>query len=576
MAAAVAQLWRLLRAAALVLLSLAVLRAQHVYPDRLEVKLREGCGAVLVDGRLVSRTGVELAAVARCFATAAAEPLVRAVPRATLDRWHRRACAVLPEGRRPGHLGLWFRLRASSAAAADRLLQALASEPLVEHVYREPRLVPAGALPNGDLPPTTPSFVAQQLSHAPTPVGHSVRQVGSVLGARGRGVGLFMIEHSWVFGHEDCCKVAATNVLGAVPAVTTVEGNHGLSGASIVMADRNAYGVTGVADEVDARFVALGPNGGYANSVALAMLHAQPGDVVMCVVMILVPTLGPGSWLPLEFLQSSFDATLTATANGLHVVLPAGNGARNLDDPALLGRFDRSVRDSGSVIVGASAGGALQRASYSNWGSRVDAHSWGEQVVSCGYGSLFFPNQDPLQAYTAAGTGTSSATPHIAAVIAALQGASERQLGQRLDNSQILGLLHTLGPATSEPIGRRTDLWAAMAQLGILDGLVLSEPDVAPGAVVTAVMDGPNGALAGLFGSFATADLPLGFNRNVHLDPLSMAPFGAFVLTSGTAQFQLAVPNHAALHGVDLYLQAVRIAAGQPLHVSNSCQLTIL
>jgi hypothetical protein len=553
-----------------------VLRAVHL--ERLEVKLAEGSDAVLRQGRLVSRSGVDLSSVQRWFAQADARPLVTAVPRAQLDAWHAHACAVLPEHNRPGHLGLWFKLVASDAATAERLRVALAAEPLVEHVYCEPVLHPASApwCSGGDLPPTTPAFMAQQLSHAPSPLGHGARLVAGVLGARGQGVGMRMIENGWVWDHEDLCQVVQSRVVGAMPPVTQPDANHGIAGASIAFADRNAYGLTGVADEVSALLVGININGGFANAMSLALANSQPGDVSMVVIMILVPALGPGTWLPFEFLQSSFDATLTATANGLHVCVPAGNGNRSLDDPALLGRFDRNFRDSGAIICGASEAGLLQKASFSNFGSRVDAHSWGDQVLACGYGTLFFGNNDLRQSYTAAGTGTSSATPHIAGVVASLQGAARRQLGQPLSNQQVLDMLHTVGPLTPDVIGRRPDLLAMMQQLGIVDGLMMQEPDVSLGDTIVADLDGPAGSIAALFGSFATADIPLGFNRNIHLDLLAYSPLGAYVLATGTAQYTLPVPNNAALHDVDIYLQAVRLEPTGSLHVTNSCQVTIL
>jgi len=560
-----------------------VLRA--VYLERLEVKLAEGCDAVLRQGQLVSRNGTDLSSVQRWFAEVDARPLVTDVPRAQLDAWHAHACAVLPEHNRPGNLGLWFKLVAPDAATAERLRVALASEPLVEHVYCEPVLYPASTrlssagicLPTGgDLPPTTPAFMSQQLSHELSPLGHSVREVAGILGARGQGVGMRMLENGWVWDHEDLCQVVQSNMIGPTPTGTYGEENHGIAGASIAFADRNAYGLTGIADEVSARFTGININGGFVNAMSMTLAASQPGDVSMVVIMILVPTLGPGTFLPFEFYQSSFDATLTATANGLHVVVPAGNGNRSLDDPALLGRFDRNFRDSGAIIVGASEAGLLQKASFSNFGSRIDAHSWGDQVLACGYGTLFFGNNDPRQTYTAAGTGTSSATPHLAGVVASLQGAARRQLGQPLSNQQILDLLHTIGPSTPDIIGRRPDLLAMMQQLSIVDGLMLQEPDVSLGDTITADLDGPAGSIAALFGSFETGDFALGFNRNIHLNLLAYSPLGAYVLATGTAQYTLPVPNNTALHGADIYFQAVRLELSGALHVTNSCQVTIL
>ncbi|MFT7537687.1 MAG: hypothetical protein ACI85K_003648 [Hyphomicrobiaceae bacterium] len=559
---------------------------ESIYETRLEVKLAEGTGAEWRGGQLISHTGVDLSSVQRWFASASVMPMVTSVSREQLDRWHQHACSVLPEDNRPGHLGLWFHVSTKDAASCEALRQQLASEPLISHVYHQPRLYLASAtpmatplppLPTGnDIPPTTPSFVAQQFAQSPAPLGHGFRLAAGVLGARGQGIGFRMLENGWTLGHEDLCQMVTSNVIGAVPSSTTLPALHGTSGGSVVFADRNEYGITGMTDEVEAKLIGIDINGSFGNAVSLALLHSQPGDVGMVVIMVLVSALGPGTFLPFEFYQAAFDATLTATANGLHMVVPAGNGDRSLDDPALLGRFDRNFRDSGSIIVGASAGGLLQKASFSNWGSRIDAHSWGDGVLACGYGTIFFPNSDPLQAYTASGTGTSSATPHVASVVAAIQGASLRQNGLLLSNAEVINLLHTVGPTTPDIIGRRPDVVAILRQLQAIDGLEMAEPDVALGDTISATMTGPPGSLAAIFGAFATGNFPLGFNRNIHLDLGGFASLGAFVLTTGSAQYQLPVPNNVALHDTDIYFQAVRLTGTQPLFVTNSCQATIL
>ena len=82
-------------------------RAQHV--DRLCVKLAEGTGAQWRDGRLVSRTGVDLGAIARWFELVHAEPLVVALSWEQLDAMHAHAAAVLPAGRRRSELVLCHR-----------------------------------------------------------------------------------------------------------------------------------------------------------------------------------------------------------------------------------------------------------------------------------------------------------------------------------------------------------------------------------------------------------------------------------------------------------------------------------
>lgn len=548
-----------------------------VFLDRLHVKFAEGTGAAWDGQGFVSRCGVDLRPVSAAVAGARVEPLVRAVAWDELDRWHRQACAVMPPKDRPGHLGLWFKVTCASADAARAVRERLAREPLVAHVHHEPRYaLAAHTLPvPGDIPPTTPLFTSSQLTHNPSPQGHGVRATADLLGARGQGIRFVMIEDTFLLGHEDVSQLVAANFVGAVPTPDLASCLHGVSGASMLLADRNSYGLTGIADEVDARFVGVYMNGGFENSLAVAAQNSQPCDVVLIVLILQVPSLGPGSWVPFEYFQSAYDATATATALGRLVVVPGGNGNLSLDDPALLGRFDRNVRDSGAIMVAASLAGPMGRIGFANWGSRMDCHSWGDGVASCGYPGLFYPNNDNLQAYTAAATGTSASTPQIAGVVCALQGLARRQLGQPLTNSQMRSLLWTHGPASPDAIGRRPDMVAMAAAIGAVDGLRLNAPDFDLLDTVQVQMSGTPGGIACLFASLATGDVDLGFNRRVHLDLNTADATGAFAMPNGTATWQTLVPNNPALHGTSLYFQAVRLEPNATLTLSTSCQATV-
>jgi hypothetical protein len=114
-----------------------------VHATRLEFQFADGSGAELRAGQWHSRTGVDLSSVTRWLDGVEVTPLITVVDWDQLDRWHQRACAVLPAHNRPGHLGLWYRARVADAAAADALLARLAAEPLVKHAYQEPILYPA-------------------------------------------------------------------------------------------------------------------------------------------------------------------------------------------------------------------------------------------------------------------------------------------------------------------------------------------------------------------------------------------------------------------------------------------------
>jgi hypothetical protein len=545
-----------------------------VHLDRLCVKLADAVDLECVGGVLRSRAGADLGAVAAALAGARIEPLVQGLPRALLDEWHARAGAGLPAGRRPGHMAHWLRVVAPSREHAAEVLARLSREPLVEHAYREPRFAAASAQ-GSDPPPPTPPFMAQQGYWDPAPTGLDVRWAQGILGGRGQGVRLRMVERDWVRGHEDISKLHAGNFLGGVTPGNLGQANHGLAGTSILVGDRNAWGLTGGADEVDIKFIGTEQNGGVANAVLVALANSQPDDVILMVLQFLLGQLGVDDWVPVEYLQAEFDAVLTATGNGRIVVCSAANGFRSLDDPRHLRRFDRTFRDSGSIMVAATDGSALVRAPYCNFGSRIDANGWGENVVSAGYGTLFFGNNDPLQSYTAAYSGTSAATPIVCAAVIALQGAARQQLGRALSRAEILSLLHQFGSPVPDTIGRRPDLRAMFRSLGIADGLEPAAPDALPGGAVAVTLSGTGGG-ALLFASLGTGNTGFGFNRPVHLDLATLQTVGFFALVGGQATWMLNVPNDAALSGTDLYLQAGVLGAGGSVHVTNSAHVSVL
>lgn len=562
-------------------LAAAIARSPHAIGHVLDVKLAEGSGAELVAGKLRSRTGHDLGSVQQLFDEAEVGPLFTALPWDELDRWHRRACDNLPAGRGPGHLGLWFRLTLPTSEAASALADQLWDLDLVEHVVHAARPTPACpplaelAMPH-DIPPPTPLFTALQQNHLPSPLGHGTWRAQGVLGARGQGIGFRMVESEWNFDHEDVHELEVANFIGPVPGSGSSEANHGTAGASMIVADRNEYGMTGMADEAEIRFVSQLTNGGVPNSLLAAGASAQPGDVVMLVMMYLLAQIGPQDWVPFEILQPVFDATLTLSGNGLIVVVSAGNGDNSLDDPRFFNRFDRGFRDSGAIFASSSMASVLDKAPFANYGSRIDANGWGDDVVACGIGTLFFPNNDRRQAYTADYTGTSSAVPAIAGIVTQIQGAAERQLGQRLTLAQIQQLLWTHGPMSPDAIGRRPDLWSILAAIGAVDGLEVGHPDVPIGASETVTISGPAGSGAFVFASFATGSLDLGFNREIHLALPTMITIGFLPLPAGTATFQVDVPNDAGLRGIDLYLQAGVLQGASAVHVTNSGQLTIV
>ena len=191
-----------------------------------------------------------------------------------------------------------------------------------------------------------------------------------------------------------------------------------------IVGKRNPYGVTGIAPAAipwvaPANTIEFGYNP--ARAIGLATAKLKRGEVMVIEQQYWVCGFGGTQYGPLEWLQSVFDAISTATAKGVIVVAAAGNGNVNLDQPACMGLFNRSVRNSRAIIVGAGSSTTHERLSFSSYGSRVDVQGWGHNVTTAGYGDAFNPADD-RQLYTYSFSGTSSATPIVAGAVLAMQG----------------------------------------------------------------------------------------------------------------------------------------------------------
>src|SRR5205085_10068201 len=94
-------------------------------------------------------------------------------------------------------------------------------------------------------------------------------------------------------------------------------------------------------------------------------------------------------YVAMEYWDANFDAIKNATSRGIIVVEAAGNGSMNLDSSIYGGAFNRAVRDSGAIVVGAgtSFGGRAPEC-WTNFGSRVDVQGWGDSVATPGGGDL--------------------------------------------------------------------------------------------------------------------------------------------------------------------------------------------
>ncbi|KAL0484773.1 intracellular serine protease [Acrasis kona] len=321
----------------------------------------------------------------------------------------------------------------------------------------------------------TPLFVEKQ-GYLNGPGGFNVKAIHALPGGKGENVKVIDVERGWTFEHEDL-KESEGKVVYGTPA-SYDEFHHGTAVTGIISANDNDFGVTGIAPKSKILGSCYTNEKAFPNvplSILAAAKAVDPGDVML----IEIQAPGPeGKVIAMEYWPDNFHALKVATESGVIVFEAAGNGDANFDSPAYnrggpgfpadwKNPFNRSLADSGAILVGAgSSGNSTKRLYFSNYGSAVDVHGWGQNVASIGYGDLYRGEgtRERSKYYTNSFSGTSSATPCVSGCIAALQSwvktgaVSGKKL---LTPADVRSLLRRTGRAQEDPekrIGNRPDL----------------------------------------------------------------------------------------------------------------------
>jgi hypothetical protein len=445
--------------------------------------------------------------------------------------WRARSGPGIPD------LSRFYRVETTDAdrrRAPQDFVDRLRAEGLIEEAYfKHPHELAVGVEAAGTAAAATaaepafptPDFTELQGYLGPAPAGVDARYAWTGPGGYGEGVRIIDIENAWRFSHEDLL----TNQGGALntPSDDLAARNHGTAVVGIMSGDLNAFGITGICPGATISGISVdGEVGGSAPAIRRAADRLRPGDIVL----IEDHTAGPVSieeamqasrtgstlgYVPVEIWPDDFAAIKHVTDRGVIVVAAAGNGQRNLDQvddlltSASGGRwanpFERREADSGAIFVGAGAppGGAepdRSRLGFSNWGTCVDAQGWGRRVVTTGgvrdqEGDLQGgPYEDRW--YTRTFSGTSSAAPMIAGVLACVQGVLRAAGSAPLSPAQARALLRITGSPQAasadgslERIGSRPNLQELIPR-----ALMFSEgADYLDGA--EAACDGPSVAI---------------------------------------------------------------------------------
>lgn len=398
-----------------------------------------------------------------------------------------------------------------------------------------------------------PDYESNQGYRRAAPLGIDADYGQYFSGSRGEGTTIADVETGWTHDHEDIRHKSLNQFIGLAGA--PYPWDHGTAVLGELVGEDNASGVKGSVHQADVLMSShLGSVANIPTAIANAANAAGPGDVVVLEVQCYSSAPSPH---PCEYDSAIFATVQTATAAGTHVFAAAGNGANNLDSAAYGGFFDRNVRDSGAVMCGASDGGSLNTASFSNYGTRLDAHGWGFQVTTTGYGDLY--NGGSVQTeYTAAFSGTSSATPIVTGAGVMINGIAREAYGAGLDPLVLRALLTATGTpqGSGGMIGPRPNVRAAIAQIGV--PTVTVGGSLIPGGSVDITIAGTPGD------SFR-----LGYARRLlaapaHVPPLGYRYLGALRTTvngtigaSGSTTLSYPIPNNGGLSGQTLgYVQA--------------------
>jgi len=328
---------------------------------------------------------------------------------------------------------------------------------------------PVKAVP--DAPPLPGNYLSFQDYREAAPIGIDVNYVVSrYFGATGMNWGYTDCEYSWTKTHEDLTPIAGSVYANGTPSAGAMDyRDHGTAVVGQLSSVNNGWGTTGLVPDSMVRLSTEWPTTGYNRASAITAAAAQfwRGAVILLEMQTGASFDCNGAdssapYVPAEWDPAVKSAVMTATANGRIVVAAAGNGNCDLDQAGFGGAFNPAsvAQDSGAIIVGAGEKLTRNKASFSTYGSRVDAHAEGDwQIYTTGYGDLFSAEGENRW-YTDSFSGTSGASPIVTGAAVSLSAMLWLNHGSIWAPREIRDILRRDGTpqGTGGHIGRRPDL----------------------------------------------------------------------------------------------------------------------
>ncbi|PMZ77565.1 S8 family serine peptidase [Pseudomonas sp. FW305-70] len=355
---------------------------------------------------------------------------------------------------------------------AESLLDKLRRNPLVESAEFEPRVEgmhedngkPIKKLARKSIPDFTgqQNYLQGKATVTPYKIGGvNAVEAWKVLGGKGRDMQVVSAEvDRWAREHVDLPKANLEIDVGAVT------GSHDTASAGIIASQENGFGTTGIVPWTKLGYLHWGTDRllqladklgeGDVVQIGVQIRKKEPFSQVGCTV---------NCFVPIEENRTVRDIiSYLVEEKGVHVVEAAGNGNIDLDHSFFNGYYDRNVFDSGAIYAGAVDPKTGLRASYSDYGSRVDLFSWGYNVTTTAWSV-----NNPTTGYTHTFSGTSSANPIIAGVVASLQGVARAKGLGNIPPKELRKLLVETGypqiNGDSTEIGVQPDLEVAIKKM---------------------------------------------------------------------------------------------------------------
>jgi hypothetical protein len=386
---------------------------------------------------------------------------------------------VLDKTYEPPNFNNYYTLTCNNKSVAGEVTHLLNENDAIELAYIES--IPA-------IPPSIPTIqkylTSKQPYLNPAPSGIDACYAWKFKGGDGTGNIKFIdIEQGWLEQHEDV-------VPNKLPLTGTSHyrfQEHGTAVLGIILMSNNDMRLKGITPGANGHVVSQWrPDGSFntADAILYAISNLHYGDILLLQAQAFVENK---AW-PIEIYEANFQLIRLATALGIIVVEPAGNGnhvigndLETYTDNFKQYLFDRSAtrkNDSGAIMVSASSSTyPYKKTPYANYGNRVDCYAWGENVVTAGN----YPGYSGIatNTYTANFSGTSAASAIITGAAIALQSIAGTISTGKLSPLNIREILSDPLNGTTSANGHLIDKIGVMPDLKkIIDSTLKLQPEI--------------------------------------------------------------------------------------------------